>query len=70
VPLGIVTSIAGSTRCFVSITGLAGHGNRADASAPRRRAAAAEVVLAIEKRCGGTPGLVGTVGQLQVRWVR
>jgi len=25
VPLGIVTSIAGSNRCFVSITGLAGH---------------------------------------------
>jgi allantoate deiminase/N-carbamoyl-L-amino-acid hydrolase len=36
---------------------------------PLRRdaaAAAAEVVLAIEKRCSGTPGLVGTVGQLQI----
>jgi allantoate deiminase/N-carbamoyl-L-amino-acid hydrolase len=36
---------------------------------PLRRdaaAAAAEIVLAVEKRCSGTPGLVGTVGQLQV----
>jgi allantoate deiminase/N-carbamoyl-L-amino-acid hydrolase len=29
-------------------------------------AAAAELVLAIEKCCSGTPGLVGTVGQMQV----
>jgi len=67
VPLGIVTSIAGSTRCFVSITGLAGHAGTVPMHLRRdAAAAAAEVVLAIEKRCGGTPGLVGTVGQLQV----
>jgi len=66
-PLGVVTSIAGSIRSLVSITGLAGHAGTVPM--PLRRdaaAAAAEVVLAIEKRCSGTPGLVGTVGQLQI----
>jgi N-carbamoyl-L-amino-acid hydrolase len=29
-------------------------------------AAAAEIVLLVEQRCGATPSLVGTVGQLQV----
>ena len=66
-PLGVVSSIAGSLRSLVSITGLAGHAGtvpmplRHDAAA-----AAAEVVLAVEKRCSGTPGLVGTVGELQI----
>ena len=67
VPLGVVTSIAGSVRSLVSITGLAGHAGTVPM--PLRRdaaAAAAEVVLAVEKRCSGTPGLVGTVGQLQI----
>jgi allantoate deiminase/N-carbamoyl-L-amino-acid hydrolase len=67
VPLGVVTSIAGSVRSLVSITGLAGHAGTVPM--PLRRdaaAAAAEVVLAVEKRCTGTPGLVGTVGQLQI----
>ena len=66
-PLGVVTSIAGSTRSLVGVTGLAGHSGtvpmnlRHDAAA-----AAAELILAIEQRCSGTPGLVGTVGQLNV----
>jgi beta-ureidopropionase / N-carbamoyl-L-amino-acid hydrolase len=66
-PLGVVTSIAGSVRCLVSVAGLAGHAGtvpmplRQDAAA-----AAAEVVLAVERHCSGEPGLVGTVGQLQV----
>jgi allantoate deiminase/N-carbamoyl-L-amino-acid hydrolase len=66
-PLGVVTSIAGSTRALVTITGLAGHAGtvpmnlRQDAAA-----AAAELILFIEKRCSQSPGLVGTVGQLQV----
>ena len=66
-PLGVVTSIAGSTRSLVGVTGLAGHSGtvpmnlRHDAAA-----AAAELILAIERRCSGTPGLVGTVGQLNV----
>ena len=65
--LGVVTSIAGSVRMLVTIEGLAGHagtvpmGLRRDAAA-----AAAEIVLAVEKRCGTEAGLVGTVGQLAV----
>jgi N-carbamoyl-L-amino-acid hydrolase len=67
VPLGVVTSIAGSIRCLVSISGLAGHSGTVPMHLRRdAAAAAAELVLAVEKCCSGTPGLVGTVGQLQV----
>ena len=65
--LGVVTAIAGSVRYNVSITGLAGHagtvpmGLRRDAAA-----AAAEILLAVERRCSAAPGLVGTVGRLEV----
>lgn len=65
--LGVVSSIAGSVRMRVEVQGLAGHagttpmGLRHDAAA-----AAAEVVLLIERRCGVAPGLVGTVGMLEV----
>ncbi len=67
-PLGVVTGIAGSIRRLVAVKGLSGHagtvpmGSRRDAAA-----AAAEIVLAVESRCSTEPGLVGTVGQLQVR---
>ncbi|XQU67712.1 Zn-dependent hydrolase [Cupriavidus sp. H18C1] len=66
-PLGIVTQIAGSSRFQVRIDGLASHAGttpmtmRKDAAA-----AAAEMVLLVESRCGQAPTLVGTVGQLQV----
>jgi N-carbamoyl-L-amino-acid hydrolase len=66
-PVGVVTSIAGSVRGVITLVGVSGHagtvpmGSRRDAAA-----AAAEIVLAVERRCGGTPGLVGTVGQLHV----
>jgi allantoate deiminase/N-carbamoyl-L-amino-acid hydrolase len=65
--LGVVTAIAGSVRSVVTIAGLAGHagtvpmGSRRDAAA-----AAAEIVLAVEKHCSVAPGLVGTVGKLAV----
>jgi allantoate deiminase/N-carbamoyl-L-amino-acid hydrolase len=65
--LGVVTAIAGSVRSVVAITGLAGHagtvpmGSRRDAAA-----AAAEIVLAVEKYCATAAGLVGTVGKLEV----
>lgn len=67
-PVGVVTGIAGSVRRMVTVKGLSGHagtvpmGSRRDAAA-----AAAEIVLAVESRCSTKPGLVGTVGQLQVR---
>ena len=66
-PVGVVTSIAGSVRGVITLVGLSGHagtvpmGSRRDAAA-----AAAEIVLAVERRCSGAPGLVGTVGQLHV----
>jgi len=66
-PVGVVTSIAGSIRNTVTVTGMAGHsgtvpmGKRRDAAA-----AAAEIILAVEQRCSRYPGLVGTVGQLVV----
>ncbi len=66
-PLGIVSSIAGSVRYQVALTGVAGHSGttpmtmRKDAAA-----AAAEIILCVERRCATAPTLVGTVGQLQV----
>ena len=66
-PVGIVTSIAGSARFRVTIRGEAGHAGtvpmalRHDAAA-----AAAEIVLAVERCCSGRPTVVGTVGQIAV----
>jgi N-carbamoyl-L-amino-acid hydrolase len=66
-PLGVVTSIAGSVRMLVTIEGLAGHAGTVPMTLRRdAAAAAAEIVLAVEQRSGGQPGLVGTVGRLEV----
>jgi N-carbamoyl-L-amino-acid hydrolase len=65
-PVGIVTAIAGNVRYAVTVDGEAGHagtvpmGLRHDALA-----AAAEIVLLVERRCSA-PGLVGTVGRLSI----
>ena len=65
-PVGCVTSINGATRCKVEVSGAAGHagtvpmGGRRDALT-----AAAECVLAVERRCTAEPDLVGTVGRLE-----
>lgn len=67
IPLGVVTGIAGSIRRMLNVQGLSGHAGtvpmalRHDAAA-----AAAEIVLAVERRCGAEAGLVGTVGKLEV----
>ncbi|HXQ53009.1 MAG TPA: allantoate amidohydrolase [Stellaceae bacterium] len=64
-PVGCVTSISGASRFEVELTGRAGHagtvpmGERRDALA-----AAAECVLAVERRCAAEAGLVGTVGRI------
>jgi allantoate deiminase len=64
--VGIVTAISGATRTRVELLGLAGHagtvpmGQRRDALA-----GAAEIIAYVEKRCSGTPGLVGTVGWIE-----
>ncbi len=66
-PVGIVTSITGSARYRVSVQGAAGHAGTVPM--PLRRdaaAAAAEIVLAVERRCRASANLVGTVGQLTV----
>lgn len=66
-PVGIVTSIAGSARFLLTVEGIAGHAGtvpmplRHDAAT-----AAAEIVLAVERRCSDVANLVGTVGQLSV----
>lgn len=69
-PLGVVTAIAGSSRYLLALEGQAGHAGTTPMSMRRdAAAAAAEIVLLVERRCmasnaGGS--LVGTVGQLTV----
>ncbi|HEY0421619.1 MAG TPA: hydantoinase/carbamoylase family amidase, partial [Acetobacteraceae bacterium] len=66
-PVGIVTAISGATRFMVEAAGLAGHAGTVPMGLRRDAAmTAAEIGLFIERRCSGTPGLVGTVGVLQV----
>jgi len=64
-PVGVVTSINGTTRATIEVTGKAGHAGTVP-MALRQDAlvAAAEIILAIEARAKENPGLVGTVGQL------
>jgi beta-ureidopropionase / N-carbamoyl-L-amino-acid hydrolase len=67
VPVGIVSAIAGAVRRAVTVTGTAGHaGTVPMARRHDAAAAAAEIVLYVERRCAQTPGLVGTIGQLAV----
>lgn len=66
-PLGIVTAISGAVRQHLTVRGAAGHAGTTPMD--RRRdalAAAAEIILLVERRCGGVPGLVGTVGRVEV----
>jgi N-carbamoyl-L-amino-acid hydrolase len=66
-PLGVVTSINGSVRHLVEIQGMASHAGTTPMD--RRRdaaAAAAELLLFVEKRASAVPDVVGTVGQLEV----
>jgi beta-ureidopropionase / N-carbamoyl-L-amino-acid hydrolase len=66
-PVGVVTSIAGSVRALVTVTGAAGHAGTVPMALRHDAAtAAAELVLYVEKRCAQTPTQVGTVGWLAV----
>ncbi len=66
-PVGCVTSISGATRYEVTIAGQAGHAGTVPMTARKdAMAAAAECVLAVETRCAAEPGLVGTVGRMEV----
>jgi hydantoinase/carbamoylase family amidase len=67
-PLGVVTSIASGIRYMVRVKGEAGHAGTVPMA--RRHdalAAAAEMVLAVEKQAGAVEGAVGTVGILRVK---
>lgn len=66
-PLGVVSAIAGSSRYLVELEGVASHAGTTPMDMRRdAAAAAAEIVLAVERRCGMQASLVGTVGQLDV----
>lgn len=66
-PVGVVTSIAGSVRRLLTLRGVASHAGTTPMDMRRDAAcAAAEIVLAVERRCALVPALVGTVGILHV----
>ena len=64
-PVGVVTAIAGSTRLRVRVTGTAGHaGTVPMAMRHDALAAAAEMILAVERVAGEGRGTVATVGRI------
>ena len=66
-PLGVVTSIASGGRFRVRVEGVAGHAGTVPMAGRRDAlAAAAEMLLALERRCSSVAGVVGTAGILQV----
>jgi hydantoinase/carbamoylase family amidase len=66
--LGVVTAIAAGARHLMTVTGEKGHaGTVPMAMRHDALAAAAEMVLAVERRCSAGGSLVGTVGILEVK---
>jgi hydantoinase/carbamoylase family amidase len=66
-PLGVVTAIAGQTGAAIAFAGRAGHAGTTPMEGRRDAlAAAAEFVLATERAAHATPGLVATVGRVEV----
>jgi hydantoinase/carbamoylase family amidase len=66
-PVGVVSAIAGQTRATLTLRGRAGHAGTVPMSARQDAlAAAAEVVLAVERLAREGDGLVATVGALSV----
>jgi allantoate deiminase len=64
--VGIVTAIAGQSRCQITFTGRAGHAGTTPMKLRRDAlCAAAEFILAAEKLARETAGLVATVGQIK-----
>ncbi|MGD9509205.1 MAG: allantoate amidohydrolase [Geminicoccaceae bacterium] len=67
-PVGVVTAIAGASRFRIEVVGEAGHAGTVPMELRRDAlTAAAEMVLAVERRAQGAsePGLVATVGSIQ-----
>ena len=64
-PVGVVTAISGASRFVIMLEGMAGHAGTVPMHLRRDAlAGAAECISAVERLCGGHPGLVGTVGQI------
>jgi len=64
--VGVVTAINGANRYAVEIDGMAGHAGTVPMTLRQdAMAAAAECVLAVERRAAAEPELVGTVGKLE-----
>lgn len=67
IPLGVVTSINGSLRYAGEIVGMASHAGTTPMDHRRDAAAAVgELLLEVEKRASAAPGVVGTIGMLEV----
>jgi allantoate deiminase len=66
--LGVVDAIAGQTRMTYVFTGQANHAGTTPMGPLRRDAlaAAAEWIVEVERYAGATPGLVATVGKVEV----
>jgi allantoate deiminase len=65
-PVGVVTAINGASRFLVDLTGEAGHAGTVPMALRRDAlAAAAEMILAVERRAAATPELVATVGLIE-----
>ena len=65
VPVGVVTAISGASRFIIELEGMTGHAGTVPMHLRRDAlAGAAECIAAVERLCGGHPGLVGTVGQI------
>lgn len=66
-PLGVVTAIAGATRAAIRFTGAAGHAGTVPMQLRRDAlTAAAAWILDVERAGRETPGLVATVGVVEV----
>ncbi|MGH7210086.1 MAG: hydantoinase/carbamoylase family amidase, partial [Acetobacteraceae bacterium] len=67
-PLGVVTAIAGASRLTAEVAGMAGHAGTVPMALRRDAlAAAAEMILAIERIGRSTEDLVATVGRIEAR---
>jgi N-carbamoyl-L-amino-acid hydrolase len=67
VPVGIVTAIAGDIRYALAIEGEAGHAGTVPMNVRHDALlAAAEIALFVERRARAEPGLLGTVGRLEI----
>lgn len=66
-PVGVVSAIAGQSRHILTLKGEAGHAGTVPMDKRRDAlAAAAELVLAVEHEGRSRPGLVATIGRLEV----